>query len=196
MARRGRRARRGDSLGQGQRVLRRRQPAGNLGRLRYDRGDARAAPLQDRVRSFLPPQPRPARLGNLRQTGRRRDRGFGAGRRRRTRARLALPRANRRQTRGDRSSRVPGGAASGRRRTQRLPRLVGVEAAMPILLDGARLSGEAAIKAGLAHAVVKPGEDIAAAEDWLLSAPRRRSPGTATIGFLQRQPMSAPNSRR
>src|SRR5580704_2722367 len=55
--------------------------------------------------------------------------------------------------------------------TQRLPRLVGVEAAMPILLDGARLSGEAAIKAGLAHVVVKPGEEIAAAEDWLLSAP-------------------------
>jgi 3-hydroxyacyl-CoA dehydrogenase / enoyl-CoA hydratase / 3-hydroxybutyryl-CoA epimerase len=60
--------------------------------------------------------------------------------------------------------------------TQRLPRLVGVEAAMPILLDGARLSGEAAIKAGLAHAVVKPGEDIAAAEDWLLSAPSAAQP--------------------
>jgi 3-hydroxyacyl-CoA dehydrogenase / enoyl-CoA hydratase / 3-hydroxybutyryl-CoA epimerase len=60
--------------------------------------------------------------------------------------------------------------------TQRLPRLVGVEVAMPILLDGARLSGEAAIKAGLAHAVVKPGEDIAAAEDWLLSAPSAAQP--------------------
>jgi 3-hydroxyacyl-CoA dehydrogenase / enoyl-CoA hydratase / 3-hydroxybutyryl-CoA epimerase len=60
--------------------------------------------------------------------------------------------------------------------TQRLPRLVGVEAAMPILLDGARLSGEAAIKAGLAHAVVKPGQDIAAAEDWLLSAPSAAQP--------------------
>jgi 3-hydroxyacyl-CoA dehydrogenase/enoyl-CoA hydratase/3-hydroxybutyryl-CoA epimerase len=60
--------------------------------------------------------------------------------------------------------------------TQRLPRLVGVEAAMPILLDGARLSDEAAIKAGLAHAVVKPGEDIAAAEDWLLSAPSAAQP--------------------
>lgn len=60
--------------------------------------------------------------------------------------------------------------------TQRLPRLIGVEAAMPILLDGARLSGEAAIKAGLAHAVVKPGEDIAAAEDWLLSAPSAAQP--------------------
>ena len=50
------------------------------------------------------------------QAGRRRDRGLGAGGRRRTRARLALPRADRRQIRGDRSSRVPGGAASRRRR--------------------------------------------------------------------------------
>ena len=60
--------------------------------------------------------------------------------------------------------------------TQRLPRLVGVEAAMPILLDGARLSGEAAIKAGLAHVVVKPGEEIAAAEDWLLASPSPAQP--------------------
>jgi 3-hydroxyacyl-CoA dehydrogenase / enoyl-CoA hydratase / 3-hydroxybutyryl-CoA epimerase len=55
--------------------------------------------------------------------------------------------------------------------TQRLPRLVGVETAMPILLEGGRLSGEPAVVAGLAHAVVKPGEEIAAAEDWLLSSP-------------------------
>ena len=55
--------------------------------------------------------------------------------------------------------------------TQRLPRLIGVEAAMPILLEGGRLSGEAALKAGLAHAVVDKGEEIAAAETWLLSSP-------------------------
>ncbi len=47
--------------------------------------------------------------------------------------------------------------------TQRLPRLVGVETAMPILLNGGRLSGEAAVRAGLAHVVIaKPGENIAA----------------------------------
>ena len=34
--------------------------------------------------------------------------------------------------------------------TQRLPRLVGVEAAMPALLDGARFSGHAAVGAGVA----------------------------------------------
>ena len=55
--------------------------------------------------------------------------------------------------------------------TQRLPRLVGVEAAMPALLDGARFSGEAAVAAGVVHKLVKPGEEVAAAEAWLLSAP-------------------------
>lgn len=60
--------------------------------------------------------------------------------------------------------------------TQRLPRLVGIEAAMPILLEGGRLSGEAALKAGLAHALVKPGEEIAAAEAWLLSGPSATQP--------------------
>jgi len=55
--------------------------------------------------------------------------------------------------------------------TQRLPRLVGVEAAMPALLDGKRFSGEAAVAAGVAHRVVKPGEEIAAAQAWLLASP-------------------------
>ncbi len=60
--------------------------------------------------------------------------------------------------------------------TQRLPRLIGVEAAMPILLDGARLSGRAALEAGLVDALVAPGEEIAAAEAWLLSAPAPTQP--------------------
>jgi 3-hydroxyacyl-CoA dehydrogenase / enoyl-CoA hydratase / 3-hydroxybutyryl-CoA epimerase len=53
--------------------------------------------------------------------------------------------------------------------TQRLPRLIGVEAALPILLDGARLSGRAALDAGLVDALVAPGEEVEAAEAWLLS---------------------------
>jgi 3-hydroxyacyl-CoA dehydrogenase / enoyl-CoA hydratase / 3-hydroxybutyryl-CoA epimerase len=53
--------------------------------------------------------------------------------------------------------------------TQRLPRLVGLERALPMLLDGARLSGAAALDAGLASEVVPPGEEIASAETWLLS---------------------------
>ncbi|MDB5575237.1 MAG: 3-hydroxyacyl-CoA dehydrogenase / enoyl-CoA hydratase / 3-hydroxybutyryl-CoA epimerase [Bradyrhizobium sp.] len=61
---------------------------------------------------------------------------------------------------------LPGGGG-----TQRLPRLVGIEAALPILLDGGRLGARAALEAGLVHAVVAPGQEIAAAEEWLLSAP-------------------------
>jgi len=53
--------------------------------------------------------------------------------------------------------------------TQRLPRLVGLEPALPVLLDGARLSGAAALDAGLVSELVPPGEEIAAAEKWLLS---------------------------
>jgi 3-hydroxyacyl-CoA dehydrogenase/enoyl-CoA hydratase/3-hydroxybutyryl-CoA epimerase len=60
--------------------------------------------------------------------------------------------------------------------TQRLPRLVGVEAAMPVLLDGKRLSGEAALAAGIAHRIVKAGEEVAAAEAWLLSSPEPQQP--------------------
>jgi 3-hydroxyacyl-CoA dehydrogenase/enoyl-CoA hydratase/3-hydroxybutyryl-CoA epimerase len=54
--------------------------------------------------------------------------------------------------------------------TQRLPRLVGVEAALPILLEGARLSGKTALDAGLVDALVAPGDEVAAAERWCLSA--------------------------
>jgi 3-hydroxyacyl-CoA dehydrogenase / enoyl-CoA hydratase / 3-hydroxybutyryl-CoA epimerase len=53
--------------------------------------------------------------------------------------------------------------------TQRLPRLIGIEAALPILLEGARLSGEAALKTGLVDRLVPPGEEVAAAEAWLLT---------------------------
>jgi 3-hydroxyacyl-CoA dehydrogenase/enoyl-CoA hydratase/3-hydroxybutyryl-CoA epimerase len=53
--------------------------------------------------------------------------------------------------------------------TQRLPRLVGLKACLPILLEGARLSGQAALNAGLVHELAKPGEEVARAEAWLLS---------------------------
>jgi enoyl-CoA hydratase/carnithine racemase len=54
--------------------------------------------------------------------------------------------------------------------TQRLPRLVGLDAALPVLLDGARLSGAAARDAGLVDEIVPAGEEVAAAEQWALSA--------------------------
>lgn len=75
--------------------------------------------------------------------------------------------------------------------TQRLPRLVGLAAAMPILLDGRRLGGQKALGAGLVHAVVAPGDEIAAGEAWLLGAPDavqpwdhddHEAPDTAAIG--------------
>jgi 3-hydroxyacyl-CoA dehydrogenase/enoyl-CoA hydratase/3-hydroxybutyryl-CoA epimerase len=66
---------------------------------------------------------------------------------------------------------LPGGGG-----TQRLPRLVGIEAALPVLLDGARIGGQAAIAAGLADELVRPGEEVAAAERWVLSQPAAIQP--------------------
>jgi 3-hydroxyacyl-CoA dehydrogenase / enoyl-CoA hydratase / 3-hydroxybutyryl-CoA epimerase len=55
--------------------------------------------------------------------------------------------------------------------TQRLARLIGVERALAVLLDGARLGGRDALAAGLVHELVAPGDEISAAERWLLSGP-------------------------
>lgn len=55
--------------------------------------------------------------------------------------------------------------------TQRLPRLIGIDAALPLLLEGKRLAGEAARASGLVHEVVAPGKEVEAAEAWLLGAP-------------------------
>src|SRR5262245_5033448 len=66
---------------------------------------------------------------------------------------------------------LPGGGG-----TQRLPRLIGVEAALPVLLDGARIGGKAAVAAGLADELVAPGEEVAAAERWVLSHPQATQP--------------------
>jgi 3-hydroxyacyl-CoA dehydrogenase / enoyl-CoA hydratase / 3-hydroxybutyryl-CoA epimerase len=61
---------------------------------------------------------------------------------------------------------LPGGGG-----TQRLPRLIGIEAALPVLLEGTRIGGTAAIAAGLADERVAPGEEVEAAERWVLSRP-------------------------
>ncbi|CAH1669258.1 enoyl-CoA hydratase-related protein [Chelatococcus asaccharovorans] len=55
--------------------------------------------------------------------------------------------------------------------TQRLPRLIGLDAAVPMLFDGTWLSAEAAVAAGAAHALAAPGETVAAAVAWLESVP-------------------------
>jgi 3-hydroxyacyl-CoA dehydrogenase / enoyl-CoA hydratase / 3-hydroxybutyryl-CoA epimerase len=66
---------------------------------------------------------------------------------------------------------LPGGGG-----TQRLPRLTGIEKAFPILLEGARLSGQAAVAAGVIDQLVPPGEEVAAAERWVLSHPSASQP--------------------
>lgn len=66
---------------------------------------------------------------------------------------------------------LPGGGG-----TQRLPRLIGIEAALPVLLDGARIGGQAAVAAGLAHELVATGEEVTAAERWVLSQPQAAQP--------------------
>lgn len=53
--------------------------------------------------------------------------------------------------------------------TQRMPRLVGVELGLEVLLEGKILAGAAALDAGLAHSLVDEGAEVSAAEDWLLS---------------------------
>lgn len=60
--------------------------------------------------------------------------------------------------------------------TQRLPRVIGVAGALPVLLDGKRIGATEALSTGLAQAVVAPGDEVAAAEDWILSDPDPRQP--------------------
>jgi len=54
--------------------------------------------------------------------------------------------------------------------TQRMPRLVGIELGLDVLLQGRTLQGQTALDAGLVQRVVAEGEEVAAAEEWLLSA--------------------------
>jgi len=60
--------------------------------------------------------------------------------------------------------------------TQRLPRLIGIEAALPILLQGARLGSQAALDAGLVDELCAEGEEIERAENWLLESPQAIQP--------------------
>ncbi|CAN7658829.1 3-hydroxyacyl-CoA dehydrogenase NAD-binding domain-containing protein [Pseudoduganella sp. LjRoot289] len=69
---------------------------------------------------------------------------------------------------------LPGGGG-----TQRLPRLIGIQKALPLLLEGKRLKAADALKAGILHAVVAPGAEVDAARAWLndamLAAPSERA---------------------
>ena len=52
--------------------------------------------------------------------------------------------------------------------TQRTPRLVGMQAAAPLLMEGKRIKAADAAKMGLIHAVVPVGEERKAARQWVL----------------------------
>ena len=52
--------------------------------------------------------------------------------------------------------------------TQRLPRLIGLQAALPLLLQGKNLSPAEALKLGVVHAVASRDELVAVARRWLL----------------------------
>ncbi|WP_119680891.1 3-hydroxyacyl-CoA dehydrogenase NAD-binding domain-containing protein [Indioceanicola profundi] len=53
--------------------------------------------------------------------------------------------------------------------TQRLPRMIGIQAALPLLLEGRHLSPEKARAAGLVHEIVAADSVAEAARAWLLS---------------------------
>ena len=63
--------------------------------------------------------------------------------------------------------------------TQRLPRLIGIVAALPHLLEGKSVGAAKAKEAGLVHEVVPPSELLAAANRWLLGTPPAVAPWDA-----------------
>ncbi|MDE2349457.1 MAG: enoyl-CoA hydratase/isomerase family protein [Gammaproteobacteria bacterium] len=60
--------------------------------------------------------------------------------------------------------------------TQRLPRLIGIAAALPLLAEGGAVKPAQALKLGLVHAVAPAAEIEQRARDWLASAPEPTQP--------------------
>jgi 3-hydroxyacyl-CoA dehydrogenase/enoyl-CoA hydratase/3-hydroxybutyryl-CoA epimerase len=65
---------------------------------------------------------------------------------------------------------LPGGGG-----TQRLPRLIGVQKALPMLVEGKRIKAADALKLGILDAVVNAGEEVNAARAWLLGEGQTRA---------------------
>ncbi len=55
--------------------------------------------------------------------------------------------------------------------TQRLPRLIGIENALPVILQGKKLKAQAALELGVVHEVAPADELLERARAWLLAAP-------------------------
>ena len=60
--------------------------------------------------------------------------------------------------------------------TQRLPRMIGILAAMPFLMEGKQLQAVKAKEAGLVNEVVAPEQLLSAAKAWLLANPTAQQP--------------------
>lgn len=88
--------------------------------------------------------------------------------------------------------------------TQRLPRLTGLKAAIPLLLQGRPISAAKALELGILQAIVEPGDLIASAKAWLRDvgdpvAPWDRKgfqmPGGAAYSASGSQVMAAANAQ-
>lgn len=66
---------------------------------------------------------------------------------------------------------LPGGGG-----TQRLPRIVGIQTALELMLEGKSLDPQKALQKGLVDKVVPPGELLAEAKRWLLEEPNAVQP--------------------
>jgi len=66
---------------------------------------------------------------------------------------------------------LPGAGA-----TQRLPRLIGIETALPLLLTGQQRNANEALKLGLVNALAKSEDVVAVAKAWLLGSPKATQP--------------------
>ncbi len=66
---------------------------------------------------------------------------------------------------------LPGGGG-----TQRLPRMIGIEKALQLLLQGTHLAPTKALKMGVVDAVVAPGDEVAAAKAWVLNEGHAEQP--------------------
>lgn len=60
--------------------------------------------------------------------------------------------------------------------TQRLPRLIGLSAALPILLEGGAIDARSAVDLGLADIIAAPGAELDSARRLLLAEPAGRQP--------------------
>ena len=60
--------------------------------------------------------------------------------------------------------------------TQRLPRMIGIQAAMPYLMEGKHATPEQALKSGLVNELAKPAELMTKAREWLLQSPKAIQP--------------------